>query len=163
MPVPDLLKEYGPAVAWFVSAIGWIVANRQANERELRKEVREEVGEVRDLVESVLSLLGEYPDSTAGSAKALKLEGSIKFTLEDLSLRIQRLGEIKDWRRRPRMDLIEATKELAKFYDAVTGADFEAAERQDDALASNHHRQCARLGLLLVDRLHKAYASGFVK
>jgi hypothetical protein len=51
----QLIRDYGPAVAWILVVIGWIIGNHQANKREDRKEARADLDCFRDQVRDLIA------------------------------------------------------------------------------------------------------------
>ncbi len=161
-------RVFAPWVAVGFVSVGWIVSNRQANARETRKEIRQQVDRAIKLVEAVTDL-GMKVHSTAlpvlGSSDmdekkqqalidAQSNMRRLKFSLSQLSPQIQLLNE----RKITSPDITDALIELRM---NLMGGDFETTDQKpwpvDDARWVVMSGSCVRL----VTCLERAYQLQF--
>lgn len=158
----EFLREYGPAIAWIVAAVGWGVANHQNNRREERKEVRTEIDGAANCVMEILDQLRAYRKTTAGSSEAVEIETRIKMQFQYLSLRIDRL---KDRRKgvlqEPLLKLEDIEEKVNHFFDVATGDDFESAERAPENQNPQILARQAKSALAVDDALHRAFLGAY--
>lgn len=156
----DFLNLYGSPIAWIVAAIGWGVAKHHANRLEERKEIRSEIEEACDLVVSTIEMVREYRETAPTSVQSVGYEIRIKHSLEDLSLRLARLAQRKDpWRHV--LDLKDSEAQFGRFFDAVSGGDFESQDRKRGDEDRFVFLQASKRGLSLNDSLRRAFLSAF--
>jgi len=148
--------------------MGWYVANKQANERELRKEVRSEVDGVVELVGDILSALKDYLALDGDDEKSLGLQLEITHLFNRLDTLVDVLDcrqarGVDDFAPVKLLDLEEVVLLQTRFYDACTGGDFGEVDRKCLAgpdLAKRWLR-CSSLGHQLLDKLHRQFIARF--
>jgi len=77
-------------VPWLISAFGWIVVNRQNNEREKRKELRSRVDAVKKSIDELEVKAVDYHTVSASPEKS----AAIKRLLSRVSLELQMLERL---------------------------------------------------------------------
>lgn len=162
------LPEWLPVIGWTIPAVGWYVANKQANERELRKEVRSEVEEVVELVGNILDSLKLYLALGGGDEDAIKLQLEIAHLFKRLDtlvdvLDTRQMRGIDDFLPVKLLDLEEVKRLQTRFFDACTGDDFGELDKvklTGRELASAWLR-CSNLGHQFLDKLHRQYIARF--
>jgi hypothetical protein len=158
--VAELIKDYGPPVAWIVAVFGLIYNNYTANKREKRKEVRSEIDSLAGTVKDALKKLSEYYKPDARGVDSKKIELELKVIFNEIDLKMDRLVG-RRFKHNVKTRLVSATNAAEKFYDRATSGCFESdawaesAERQKDLHESNV------LGLLLIESLHAVFLSEF--
>lgn len=164
MCLSNLIKDYGPAVAWVVAGIGWMVANAQANTRERRKEVRSEIDEIAKHLQEALRGLNKYHHLAGSDEEAEKATLTIKVSFMEIDSRIGRLEQRKGWFRiKPLLALDKAKAASTLFFDEATGGDFESSNKPalTPANASKRLYKQSHFSLRLLNELHKAFLKEF--
>ncbi|MCL6262757.1 hypothetical protein [Craterilacuibacter sp. RT1T] len=129
------LSSWLPIIGWTIPAMGWYVANKQANERELRKEVRSEVEDVIELVDKILESLKEYLALDGSNDKALGLALEIRYLFKRLDTLIHILTErerysFDEFTTTKLLNMNEVVIESSKFFELCTGGDFGDIDKQ---------------------------------
>ncbi len=161
MTVRDFLVAYGSPVAWIIAALGWWVANKSANLREERKEIRAEIEDACSVVSSILDAFGNYRQTGAGTVEAIHIELEIKIAFQELNLRLDRLRRRRNALSESRLDLHNLDDLSIQFFDAVTGGDFEASDRSSSVGDKQLVARVVTKGLALNDALHRAFLRAF--
>jgi hypothetical protein len=115
-------KELLLAGTWLVTMIGWIVTNRQANNRENRKDARAELEACCKMAAELLNKCRTYYAQEPIHQQEKCLAAEIGFELKRLIIRAERLES-----RYGSFDVIGACVELV---DSVSGGDFESKTRK---------------------------------
>lgn len=163
-----VFSDWLPVIGWTIPAVGWYVANKQANERELRKEVRSEIEEVVELVGDILDSLKKYLAQDGGAEESVELH----LEIVHLFKRLDTLLDVLDTRQRSGLDDFSPVKLLelqdvkdlsTRFFDACTGDDFGEPDRvklTGRELASAWLR-CSNIGHELLNKLHRQFIARF--
>jgi len=158
--VADFIKDYGPAGAWVVAAVGWLVANNQANKRELRKEVRAEIDDITKISKTILSDLQKYYLTAAGGDDGLLLELVIKANFKELDLRFDRLHS-RNLAEFPAGGVIASNKPRESFFDLATGSHFETTSRPTAVERAGLIVRQTNASLQLTEALHAQFLREF--
>lgn len=158
--VSAFIKDYGPAGAWVVAAVGWLVANKQANKREVRKEVRAEIDDIARIGKGILTELQKYYATDTGSDAALLSELTIKASFKELDLRFDRLHS-RGLAEFPVGGLVAANEPREAFFDLATGVHFETSSRPAAAERSNLIVRQTNACLQLTEALHAQFLREF--
>jgi hypothetical protein len=162
MGIAELIKDYGPAVAWLVAGIGWTISNNQANTREKRKEFRAEIDAAEKIVKSVVENASTYYKAQSRDNETQLLELDIKLLFEELSSKWERLKKRK---------FVAASIEcsdaaeyaLEAFYDHVTGEYFESDTRLTGEGLNGMLQKNNLLAIRFIESLHKLFLREFDK
>lgn len=149
--VAKLVRDYGPAVPWVLVVWGWLLSNKHANHRELRKETRSELDR---LISSIRELAGynrAYGTAEMGSTDEASAALAIKVGFNRVSASLERLSARLD-------DPVGAVdKRFAKVYENVTGGDFESSSRQVRTANDPSFIATSAIAEKLIDAIEKAY------
>lgn len=74
----ESLRLVSSAITWVIIVGGWIVVNRQSNNRELRKELRSEIDSIKEEVEEIVLMALSYHMESPSKESAFKLLGKLK-------------------------------------------------------------------------------------
>lgn len=158
----EFLRDYGSPLAWLVAACGWLVAHHQALSREIRKEIREEVKAVTDLVLKLPPEFNAYRRTPGGSIDAIGAEARIKLLLQDLGLRLEHLKlHQQPFGQGPRLALDDAEARFSELFESVTGGDFESATRRADDQDAQELAIVNARSLRVSDAMTRAFASAY--
>lgn len=111
-----------------ITIVGWFVVARQADRREFRKEVREQIKDLRAACDSVREKAAEYwlkSTKTTAAAAAVALKAELK-RLARFSAALAAAGL-----------QFESARLLADVRELATGGDFEARDRKRDSDADS--------------------------
>ncbi len=118
--VGEQLKDFAPAVSWLLVICGWLVVSRDHNKREVRKEVRAQIGKIQELTDRLEALAFKYwttpPDTESG-----RIAADLKRDLQRLARQLTRLAKS--------CQSVSVQGELIEFRRAITGGDFESKTR----------------------------------
>lgn len=158
--VAQFLKDFGPAFAWIIAAIGWTLSNYQANTREKRKEFRAEIVNIESTLSTVIDKLSTYFHMRKRDEAAKVLEIEIVGLFKSIDTQCERLakrqkgGDLGLY-----VDEINAFRE--DFYDYATGRYFETAWRVPLKNLSTHVQGLHGKASLLVESLHTLFLAKF--
>lgn len=161
--IQAFIRDFGPAIAWFVAAVGWLVSGFQATKRERRKEVRDEIAEVSELIASILKDLSEYHPLASTDPQASLLVYKIQSAFHRLDARIALLGLRKTVFRRSLLALDPVISASTAFFDDTTGGQFGSVGKPvytSVEVADHLHRQSC-LGYRIASELHEAFLKRF--
>lgn len=108
-------------VGWFVTVLGWFITSYQANQREVRKERRAEVDACCKMAADLLDKARKFYALPGDSAEAKVLAADIRFLLQRLLTRAERLQTLDS-----AFDVVSAG---AALMESLTGADFDSISR----------------------------------
>lgn len=134
-------------LGWIVTAMGWLVANFQANKREKRKELRAEIDRVILTVHGLLEAARQYY-TKAGDDR------------EDARLRIHTLinrasGQIELLDRH--QDDPKVQSRFVSLYEAITNGDFESKDLKPAPLSGERYTRIAFAAENLVSKIEEWY------
>jgi len=158
--VATAIKDFAPAVAWVVAAMGWLVANSQANKREVRKEVRGEIDEISKLGKEILSELKKYYKTSVTSDESQQTEMVIKAHFKELDLRFDRL-HCRQLSAFPSGGTVPANDAREKFFDLATFKHFETSSRPTGVELSTLVLRQTHANLVLTEALHTQFLQEF--
>lgn len=124
MPEPSLYLQYSFLVPAAITVAGWIVVARQTDRREYRKEVRDQLKDLRTSIDEVRSKVTGYwlePDVKKAAAAAIALKSELK-RLSRLTRTLASAG----------LDYDHATL-VAEVRSLATGGEFESKKRSKTA------------------------------
>lgn len=160
MDIGQLIKDYGPTVAWIIAITGWAIGNSQANNREKRKEFRAEITAIEASLKSLLEKVEKYLREAARNDAARKLELEIVVLFRSLDLMHERLdkrqsgGELGLY-----IDVVKRYRE--ELYDLATGSYFETADRIPDEELHPRIQALHTKAYLLIESLHDLFLAKF--
>lgn len=155
------IKDYGPAIAWVIAAIGWAVANFQANRREVRKEVRAEIDELTKLAKETLLDLQNYYKTEVGSDDSDRYELVIKARFKELDMRFDRLHSRKHLEHFPTGGLVAGNEARERFFDLSTFHHFETSSRPSPKERSSMLLKQMLASLALTEALQLQFINQF--
>lgn len=158
--LPNFLKNYGALIAWVFVVAGWLISNRQANNREKRKEYRAEIDAIEKQVRVVLDSLGKYFLLKNGSPESQNLELQIKVLFRDIDLRRERLEKRKNSTSVTKF-INDSNNAFESFFDLATGHYFESSETIDPKLVDQHIHELNIFALVAVESLHSLFLKKF--
>ncbi|MBD8654729.1 hypothetical protein IFT68_03695 [Oxalobacteraceae sp. CFBP 13730] len=156
----DFIKDYGPTVAWGIAIFGWAITNRQANNREKRKEFRAEIASIEDVLQTLIEKLESYFRMKLRDDEARKIELEVVMAFHSLDLMHERLekrqadGELGLY-----TDVIRRYRE--ELYDLATGSYFETEERIPSDQVHPRLQSLNAKVHLLVEALHSLFLAKF--
>jgi len=145
----DLLISGG----WFLTIIGWLVSNSQANSRERRKEVRAEIDACIKLQSDLVLLSRTYFGSPESDQLSKSRAAEIRFEMQRLITRVERLEK-----KYPQFDVTGACGELM---DAISGDPFESINRQALPADSDFLLKIESDTHVLIDQLESSFINVF--
>ncbi|MFB9242346.1 hypothetical protein IV454_16460 [Massilia antarctica] len=160
--IAAFIKDFGPAFAWIIAAVGWALTNRQANNREKRKEFRSEIDAIEETVQAVAKKTASYLRMRTRDKSALLLELEIVVLFQSIDIRCERLarrqtnGELGLY-----IDKVDTIKE--DLYDFATGRYFETPKRIPQDELSARVQGIHTRAFLLVEALHSLFLMKFDK
>jgi len=126
-------------IGWLLTALGWLISNRQANDREARKEYRAAVNSLESCTNRLLDAYRTYLTELVAT--------------KNEQARLQVHSEINRLRRLVNSLSRDAGTTLhTKFvdlYEAITGGAFESRTRKPDAATEDYSRAVAEAEGLL--------------
>lgn len=137
----DLVKVAIAAVQLLMVALGWRVVSRENDKREKRKEIRSILNEVRQLLTQVEMRAIEYYRIEPEKSKDLAIQ--IKQQIKQIATLVTMVTRLST-----KFDLSEA---MMEFRSAVTGGDFESANRP---LRSSDDQLFAQISLTSAELLN---------
>ena len=138
----DLLISGG----WFLTIIGWLVSNSQANSRERRKEVRAEIDACIKLQSDLVLLSRTYFGSPESDQLSKSRAAEIRFEMQRLITRVERLEK-----KYPQFDVT----------DAISGDPFESINRQALPADSDFLLKIESDTHVLIDQLENGFINVF--
>jgi len=160
MMLAELIKDYGPPVAWIVAIIGLYFNNRSANTREKRKEFRSEIDAIEKIVKDLLGKLNTYNRSKTRDDAAKQTEVEIKVLFREIDMKWDRLarrqsgGEL-------RLLIAPCANCLEQFFDHATDKYFETDDRMPEDELGTHHQQNYILAMMFTEALHSLFLKKF--
>jgi len=121
--------QYWVIAGWFVTAIGWLFANYQANRRENRKEVRAEVDRVISTVHDLLEAARDYYTTINNEREEARLR------IHTLIARASRQIEQLDKHRKS----TGAYPRFAVLFEAITDGNFESKKLKPESLSGERY------------------------
>lgn len=150
-----LVRDYGPAVPWALVAWGWFLSNKHANHRELRKETRSELDRLLSSIRELADYNRAYGIAEPGSTDEVSTALAIKVGFNRVSASLERLlARLDD-------PASEVEKRFTKFYENVTGGDFESSSRQIRPANNPSFIATSAIAEKLIDAIEKAYLRRF--
>ncbi|WP_143330316.1 hypothetical protein [Chromobacterium haemolyticum] len=143
------LKDWAPAVSWVLVLWGWHRVTKENNKRELRKEVKDRIDTVAKLLDSVEDDAIEYYRMD-NSDESIRLARKIKVNVASVGHHLNILTNIDDKYR--------CSHELIALRKAVTGSDFDSAERAVRELGDQIFTDIAAASVNVIRKLDRAYA-----
>lgn len=156
----QFLKDYGPAFAWVIAAIGWSITNYQANVREKRKELRSEIDALEKAIQSVAEKMATYLRREEGDATAPVSELEVIVLFQSIDRRIERIkkrqsgGTLGLY-----IDRINVERE--KFYDFATGEYFQTPVLLKEPELSQRITEVHAHAQILIETLHSFFLMKF--
>ena len=156
----QFLKDYGPAFAWVIAAIGWAITNAQANVREKRKELRSEIDALEKIIQSIAEKLAVYLRRQEGDVAAAVSELEILVLFQSVDRRIERIkkrqsgGTLGLY-----IDQINEARE--QFFDFSTGAYFQTPVLLAEPMLSERITEVHSRAQILIETLHSFFLMKF--
>ena len=160
MSFADIIKDYGPPVAWALAFGSLFYNNKTSNHREKRKEFRAEIDLIEKVVKEITSNLMTYLKKPSRDDDAVSLEIEIKGKFQELFFRWDRLkkrqkgGDLGLY-----MDPCSAN--VAMLFDHCTGDYFETGKRIPGELIASHAQKAQVHALTLIESLHSLFLMKF--
>lgn len=143
------LKDLLIAGGWLLTIFGWFISGTQANNREIRKEIRSEVDACCKMVSDLLVKARVYYSSPPTDPLEQSRASEISFDLQRLITRIERLEK-----RYSQFEMMGAGSELM---DSLTGGDFATADRKLETANSDLMQKIESDIHFLIDRLEDGF------
>ncbi|MGO3714172.1 hypothetical protein [Alcaligenes aquatilis] len=159
MSTPSFFITYGPLLAAATVSIGWFISNKQANTREKRKEVRDDIKEIEKKLSEILSISRKTIDHFTEEEDRKISIYDLNRALLDLDLQkdhiYARKLKNKSIVHRNRIDSVHE-----KFYDLISGdflnQDNSTAVEKQDFIFETH-----RESTLIIHNLKSLFLSEF--
>jgi hypothetical protein len=147
-------KDVLITVGWLLAALGWTISNRQANNREMRKETRSEVDAICKAAAEVIGKCRSYyaagPSADDDDAKAAEIAFEVKRILIRTERLNRRLAKFKP-----------AVLAGGEFFDAVTQEPFQSKNRPKIGPGSRELEAVETGVHNLIDKLEEGFTSKF--
>lgn len=140
--------------SWVIAATGWLISNRQANNRERRKETRSEVESIAKATVEIVALSRKYYEGKATDPEDTGRGVAISFEMCRLLRRVQKLGD--RWAK-----IAPAIAFSGEFYEAVTGRDFQSKGRKPVAADSEEIQRIEELAYALIEIIESGFDETF--
>jgi hypothetical protein len=156
---PDLIvlgltaKDLWFAGGWFVTVVGWLVSNSQANRRERRKEARAEIDACIKLLTELVLKARTYFCTPVSDQQSKSKAAEIRFELQRLITRAERLEA-----KHAQFDLTGACGELM---DAISGDPFESSAREALAVDADLLLKIESDTHVLISQLEDGFINAF--
>lgn len=161
MDLAPFIRDYGSALAWGVAAVGWLVANKQANKREQRKEIRAEIDAIEKLIkDGILQKLSTYFDLAERNAEAKKLELAIKVHFKEVDMKFIRIAKREKGGTRGLL-LDQCKTQMWNFFNSSTGKYFEVNERIPAEQKNDHISKISIDAFMFIEELHNLFLKKF--
>lgn len=152
------VRDYGPAIAWAVAALGWLVSNHQANKRERRKEVRADIADIEKELDVTLAVIRDALLKTTDVPHEI-LYLKITTSLSSIDQKLERLVSRK-FGDRCRIYQSSCRDAFEKLFDMASGDDVvtvgDNLPKQHQTLLDAYH--CARA---LAHEMHMLFLCEF--
>lgn len=142
------------AVSWAIAGIGWLVSNRQGNNREKRKEARSEVENISKRAEDIVARCRKYYGAAATDPEDTGRSSEIAFEMQRLLSRVQRLRVGKP-------AFSAAVYASGEFFDLVTGGEFQSKARARFGADSELICEIEAGAFDLIDKLETGFGATF--
>jgi len=160
----EFIKTYAPAVGWLIVVIGWSRSHRENNEREDRHELRKTIDSITEDITALENKAYEYYATEINLAgpepitdEAAKLQNEvIKLQVDILRYQgviISRIQRLRQWN-----EVFRDQSRLFEFRTALTGGDFETAERRKRRADDPKLQEISWAAKELIDSLEAGYA-----
>jgi hypothetical protein len=156
----EIIKDFGPPVAWIVAIAGLIYNNRMANDREKRKEFRSEIDAIEKVTKDVVSKLTSYYKLFERDDSARTLEIEIKVLFREIDLKWDRLSRRQSG---GALGLLvdPCNVRLEELYDHSTGKFFETTDRIPADQRNEFIQEIHVRALLYMEALHSLFLKKF--
>lgn len=142
-------------VGWLLAALGWVITNRQANQREKRKETRSEVDAICKAAAEVFQKAKKYYASDPADSEEEARVAEISFEVKRILRRTQTLHT--------RTKKFEgAILASAEFFDVVTGEPFASKSREIHKPGAPLLTKIEGAVSNLIDKLEEGFTKAFV-
>lgn len=149
MTEPSLISTWAPVVSWGLVLLGWWRVTRENDRRQRRKETRERIDIVLDMLDELEDAAVEYFTSAPGSV-ADKTSRSIKSTIGKLGHHVAILARISD--------RYNCAIELTRLRKAITGGDFDSQSRIATTVSDERFLEIAQHSTAVARKLDSAFA-----
>lgn len=112
----SVIQPYLPLV---MTVLGWVVVSKDHDRRQRRKDVRDRIGVVQDLIANAVDLATKYYMSNPDSTESVRTARDVKFELRRLGHEVQMCYQLSKCQ-------CDARSELVDFRKLLTGRDFES-------------------------------------
>lgn len=158
----QFLKDYGPAFAWVIAALGWGITNHQANVREKRKELRSELDALEKAIQSIAEKMTTYLRRKAGDVTGPVTELEVIVLFQSVDRRIERL------RKRQSGGTLglyfdKIADEREQFFDFCTGSYFQTPVLLAEPDLSHRITEVHSRAQVLIETLHSFFLMKFDK
>lgn len=160
LSVVEFIKNYGPALAWVVAALGWAVTNRQANTREKRKELRSEIDALEKAIQSIAEKMAVYLRRKAEDATAAVSELEIIVLFQSVDRRIERIKKRQSGGTLG-LYIDRIDKEREQLFDLSTGEYFQTPALLEEPLLSQRITEIHSQAQILIEALHSFFLMKF--
>jgi len=150
-------KDLLITVTWVLAAISWVVTNKQANRRELRKETRSEIDAISKAAAEVISKCRKYYSLPPSDPEDDVRSAEISFEVKRVLIRTERLSR----RVGKNSAFVKAKTACGDFFDAVTQDPFQSKNRGVLAPGSTELRLVEAGVHRLIDALEEGFTVAF--
>ena len=142
-------------VGWLLAALGWVVSNFQANQREKRKETRSEVDAICKAATEIIHKCRKYYGSQPTDPEEQARTAEISFDVKRILRRIQTLNT-----RTPKFQ--SAIVAGAEFFDVVTGEPFASKNRIIQTPGAPLLNQIEAVVSNLIDKVEEGFTRAYL-
>lgn len=142
-------------VGWLFAALGWVITNRQANQREKRKETRSEVDAICKAAAEIIQKSRKYYANSPADSEEEARVAEISFEVKRILRRTQTLHN----RTKKFGEAILASAEL---FDVVTGEPFASKGRGVHKPGSPLLTKIEGVVSNQIDKLEEGFTKAFV-
>ncbi|NHQ81148.1 hypothetical protein HA051_06070 [Chromobacterium vaccinii] len=143
-------KDLAPLGSWLLILIGWYRVTKENDERQLRKEIKERIDAIGELVDSIEDDSNEYY-VTEPTPEAAKLARKIKSNLAGVGHHLNILSTIDS-------ETYNCSQEFIALRKTVTGKQFDSSERSKIEPDDQFFIDISAAAAKLIRKLDRAYA-----
>lgn len=147
-------KDALVTVGWLIVAVGWLINNLQANNREKRKESRAEIEAICKAASEVIAKSRKYYSFLPSDEEDDVRTAEISFEVKRILIRTERLN-----RRVPHFT--KAVFACGEFFDCVTSNPFASKNREKHGPGSQTLQGIETSVHNLIDQLEEGFSSAF--
>lgn len=147
-PASSGISAFQPYLPLAMTVLGWMVVSWDHDRRQRRKDVRDRIGIVQELVAKIIDLATRHYVSDPDSTESAKTARDVKFELRRLGHEVQMCYQLSGSR-------CDAGSELVNFRKLLTGRDFESKGRVQRLDADPLFESMQAAGFALVSALDR--------